>query len=57
MKKDAWNKFKNTGSIEDYLNYKRKQKNYLNEMGSEVIIKDSKRDSNGRSNRRNHSKK
>ena len=24
-KKDAWNKFKNTGKIEDYLEYKKAQ--------------------------------
>ena len=56
MKKEAWEKFINTGSVNDYLSYKRKQKRYLNEMGTEVIIKDSKGDNNGNS-RRDRSKK
>ena len=56
MKKEAWEKFMHSGSVNDYLSYKRKQKKYLNEMGTEVIIKDSKRDKNGNS-RRNRSKK
>ncbi len=52
MKKEAWDKFMHTGRVNDYLNYKKRQKKYLNEMGTEVIIKDSKRDKNGRNNRR-----
>lgn len=56
MKKEAWEKFMHTGSVNDYLSYKRKQKRYLNEMGTEVIIKDSKGDNNGNS-RRDRSKK
>ncbi|QVK19166.1 hypothetical protein KHQ81_05560 [Mycoplasmatota bacterium] len=57
MKKEAWDKFLNTGSVNDYLSYKNKQKKYLNEMGTEVIIKDSKRDNHGRNNRRDRHKK
>lgn len=57
MKKEAWDKFLNTGSVDDYLSYKNKQKKYLSEMGTEVIIKDSKRDNHGRNNRRDRYKK
>jgi hypothetical protein len=51
MKKEAWEKFMQTGNINDYLSYKKKQKRYLNEMGTEVIIKDRKRDRDGNSRR------
>lgn len=51
MKKEAWEKFMNTGSVKDYLTYKKKQRKYLNEMGTEVIIKNSKRDKDGNSRR------
>lgn len=56
MKKEAWEKFTHSGKVEDYLKYKNNQRNYLNEMGTEVIIKNSKRDKSGRNNRRDRSK-
>ena len=57
MKRDAWDNFLHSGSVDDYLKYKKRQQQYLNEMGTEVIINDSKRDRNGRNSRRDHSKK
>ncbi|HEY8435825.1 MAG TPA: hypothetical protein VIK63_02075, partial [Haloplasmataceae bacterium] len=55
MKKEAWEKFIGSGSIDDYLKYKGKQKDYLNEMGTEVVIrskdKGGKRDQNNRRDR------
>ncbi|MDF2698543.1 MAG: hypothetical protein K0Q49_99 [Haloplasmataceae bacterium] len=57
MKKESWDKFLNTGNVEDYLDYKNRQKKYLNEMGTEVIIKNSKRDNCDQSNGRDSSKK
>ncbi len=57
MKKEAWDQFINSGSVDDYLNYKKRQKRYLNEMGTEVIIKDSKRDHRVRNNRRDCNQK
>lgn len=56
MKKDAWEKFQNSGSVNDYLSYKNKQSNYLNEMGTEVIVRSNKGDRNGRNSRRDRSK-
>ena len=57
MKKEAWEKFLDSGSVKDYLNYKNRQKKYLNEMGTEVIIKDSKRDNRDSNYRRDRFKK
>ncbi len=54
MKKDAWDKFMHTGSVNDYLSFKKKQKKYLNEMGTDVIIME--RDIHGRNNRRDRIK-
>ena len=39
MKKEAWEKFIGTGSIDDYLKYKGKQKDYLNDMATDVIVR------------------
>ena len=57
MKKEAWDRFLNSGSVKDYLNYKNRQKRYLNEMGTEVVIKDSKRDNQNGINRRDRTQK
>lgn len=56
MKKEAWEHFVNTGRVQDYLSYKNRQKKYLNEMGTEVIVKRSKRDNHAKNNRRDRSK-
>lgn len=55
MKKEAWEKFIGTGSIDDYLKYKGKQKDYLNEMGTEVIIRTNKGGNSDKNNRRDRS--
>lgn len=55
MKKDAWEKFNQTGRVDDYLKYKGKQQDYLNEMGTEVFIK-GKGGRSGKNSRRDRSK-
>lgn len=55
MKKEAWEKFIGTGSIDDYLKYKGKQKDYLNEMGTEVIVRNNKGGNSDKNNRRDRS--
>lgn len=52
MKKEAWEKFHQTGHVDDYLKYKGKQSDYLNEMGTEVIVRDNKGGKNDKNNRR-----
>ncbi|NLG81015.1 MAG: hypothetical protein GX490_00625 [Bacilli bacterium] len=54
MKKDAWERFMKTGSVDDYLNYKKKQRKYLEEMSTDVYI--TGRDRNDRNHRRGSSK-
>jgi hypothetical protein len=55
MKKEAWEKFIGTGSVDDYLKYKGKQKDYLNEMGTEVIVRNDKGGNRDKSSRRDRS--
>jgi hypothetical protein len=55
MKKEAWDQFKDSGSINDYLSYKNKQKDFLNEMGTEVIV-NSKGDKRNGASRRDRTK-
>lgn len=55
MKKEAWEKFMDSGRIDDYLRYKAKQQNYLEEIGTEVHVKEHKGGNSEKNHRRDRS--